>query len=64
MANDIKKALETTQTELKTAREKNSALEKECVIYKSQLEVTACIHVLHVFTCIYLGPCTILGSSS
>ena len=39
MANDIKRALETTQSELKESKETNSVLEKECIVYKSQLEV-------------------------
>ena len=40
MASDIKKALEASQNELKGFEKQNTYLEKECIIYKSQLEVT------------------------
>lgn len=46
MTYDIKRTLDSTQTDLKSAQERNSKLEKECVIYQSQLEVQ---HV-HVHT--------------
>ena len=63
MATDIKKALEATQSELKTAREKNLVLEKECVVYKSQLEV-AIIVALLMIPCIVVAlltiPCVIV----
>ena len=39
MASDIKRALEACQSELNDTKERNTLLEKECVIYKSQLEV-------------------------
>ena len=39
MAQDIRKALESCQKELKSTQEQKSCIEKECIVYKSQLEV-------------------------
>ena len=55
MASDIKRALETTQSELKESKEANSVLEKECIVYKSQLEV----HIIHVIMCGWVSTCAV-----
>lgn len=39
MAQDIRNALESCQKELKSTQEQKSCIEKECIVYKSQLEV-------------------------
>ena len=51
MAQDIRKALEVSKTELKEINEKKLLLEKECVIYKNQLQVHhihVCSDIVHV----------------
>ena len=37
--SDLKRQLEASQKELKELRERKTSLERECVIYQSQLEV-------------------------
>ena len=39
LVQDLKSALEVCQQECSSARDKHSTLERECVIYKRQLEV-------------------------
>ena len=39
MMYDIKKALEVSQRDLKETRDEKTKIEKECIVYKTQLEV-------------------------
>lgn len=42
MASDIKGVLETYEEQLKQANQHKSLAEKECLVYKKQLQVPVC----------------------
>ena len=60
----LKSQLEVTKGELQEVKDRKASLEKECVIYQSQLEVCACVCVcmcvcVHVcvHVCVYVCVC-------